>query len=212
MFKEMPIIGILRNISLASLSSILPHYFAAGLTTLEITMNSQDAEESIRFAIEKYEGKLNVGAGTVCDMHDLELVLNAGAQFIVTPIVNDEVIKECVKLKIPIFPGAYTATEIYNAWKLGATSVKVFPATSLGPNHFKDLQGPFPNIKLVATGGISLDNLVAFLKAGVTGFGIGSTLFNKDYINQKKWDELFKHFCSYQQIIEQYLKNTKNAE
>ncbi|MNK20815.1 2-dehydro-3-deoxy-6-phosphogalactonate aldolase [compost metagenome] len=210
-FQEMPIIGILRNISLEDISHILPHYLASGLTTLEITMNSPAAEDSIRFAVEKYAGKLNIGAGTVCDMHELELALSAGAQFIVTPIINEDVIKECVKRKIPIFPGAYTATEIYNAWKLGASRIKVFPATSLGPNHFKDLKGPFPNIKLVATGGISLDNLVAFLEAGISGFGIGSTLFNKAYIKEKKWAELFEVFCRYQQLVKNYFEKNKNG-
>lgn len=210
-FDQMPIIGILRNISTADISSILPYYLKSGLTTLEITMNSQQAEESIRFAIEKYAGQLNVGAGTVCDMRELNLAINAGAQFIVTPIVNEDVIKECVARQVPVFPGAYTATEIYTAWKLGANRVKVFPAASLSPNHFKDLRGPFSQIKLLATGGVDLNNIVAFLKAGVSGFGIGSTLFNKQLIVDKKWEALFEVFCNYKQVVENHLEQAKNG-
>src|SRR5690606_18081736 len=102
--------------------------------------------------------------------------LDAGAQFVVTPITDEEVISACVERDIPIFPGAYTPTEIYKAWSLGASMVKVFPASKLGPDYIKEVLAPLQQIHLMPTGGVGLENMEAFYKAGAKGFGIGSQL------------------------------------
>lgn len=194
LFYKMPIVGIIRHVSAADVSQILPVYRAAGLTTLEITMNTPDAETMIWTARRQYPDTLNVGAGTVCSEADLELALAAGAQFIVTPVINKKVIKACVKKGIPIFPGAFTPSEIYKAWSLGASIVKVFPTTQLGPGYIRDIKAPLHQIKLLPTGGITLQNMGDFLKAGASGFGIGSHLFDKTLIDEKNWDGLKIHF------------------
>jgi 2-dehydro-3-deoxyphosphogluconate aldolase/(4S)-4-hydroxy-2-oxoglutarate aldolase len=196
-FSKVPLIGIIRNLSMDEVSKILPVYQAAGLTTIEITMNTPFAADIIRSATEQYKGKLNVGAGTVCSIQDLKLALEAGAQFIVTPILNPEVVKLCVKSKIPVFPGAYTPTEIYQAWELGADMVKVYPATALGPDYIRDVKAPLNKIKLLPTGGISLGNIEAFMKAGADGLGIGGQLFDKQLIKNQDWDGLLEHFKQY---------------
>ncbi len=196
-FSKVPLVGIIRNLSMDEISKILPVYQAAGLTTIEITMNTPFAAEIIRSATEQYKGKLNVGAGTVCSVDDLKMALEAGAQFIVTPILNPEVVKLCVKSKIPVFPGAYTPTEIYQAWELGADMVKVYPATALGPDYIRDVKAPLNKIKLMPTGGISLNNLEAFMKAGADGLGIGGQLFDKQLIKNQDWDGLLDHFKQY---------------
>jgi 2-dehydro-3-deoxyphosphogluconate aldolase/(4S)-4-hydroxy-2-oxoglutarate aldolase len=196
-FSKVPLIGIIRNLSMDEISKILPVYQAAGLTTIEITMNTPFAADIIRSATEQYKGKFNVGAGTVCSVEDLKLALEAGAQFIVTPILNPEVVKLCVKSKIPVFPGAYTPTEIYQAWELGADMVKVYPATALGPDYIRDVKAPLNKIKLLPTGGISLGNIEAFMKAGADGLGIGGQLFDKQLIKNQDWDGLLEHFKQY---------------
>jgi 2-dehydro-3-deoxyphosphogluconate aldolase/(4S)-4-hydroxy-2-oxoglutarate aldolase len=196
-FSKVPLIGIIRNLSMDEISKILPVYQSAGLTTIEITMNTPFAADIIRSATEQYKGKLNVGAGTVCSVEDLKLALEAGAQFIVTPILNPEVVKLCVKSKIPVFPGAYTPTEIYQAWELGADMVKVYPATALGPDYIRDVKAPLNKIKLLPTGGISLGNIEAFMKAGADGLGIGGQLFDKQLIKNQDWDGLLEHFKQY---------------
>jgi len=104
------------------------------------------------------------------------------------------VIKSCVKKGVPIFPGAFTPTEIYNAWTLGATMVKIYPATSLGPDYIKDLKAPMNQLKLLPTGGVGLENMNAFLKAGANGLGIGGQLFDKKLIQNKDWAGLKAHF------------------
>jgi 2-dehydro-3-deoxyphosphogluconate aldolase/(4S)-4-hydroxy-2-oxoglutarate aldolase len=201
LLTQMPIVGILRNIPSETIPQILPGYIAAGLSTLEITMNSPGATEMINGLSKSYGETLNVGAGTVRNLADLELAINAGANFIVTPILDEEVIRECVRLNIPIFPGAYTPTEIYKAWRLGASIVKIFPATSLGPGYFKDILAPLNDIKIMPTGGVSLSTLPGFFEAGATAFGIGSPMFDKELIQNKDWDNLGAHFLKFSDLL-----------
>ncbi len=203
-FLTLPVIGIIRGLSLEETSEILPYYIKAGFTTVEITMNTPHAEQIIRLIAETHDGVLNIGAGTVCNDKELDLALQAGAQFIVMPIVNESVIKSCVKQKIPVFPGAYTATEIFQAWSLGAEMVKVFPATSLGPEYIKEIRGPLNQIKLVPVGGINIDNCLDFMKAGAAGLGIGSQLFDIKKIRDKKWEELLNNFELFAKKMKQY--------
>ncbi len=201
LFDKAPIVGIIRNISLEDVITILPLYRAAGLTTVEITMNTPGAAEMISYALENEGEGLNIGAGTVCTKEDLSVALEAGSQFIVTPIISKKVIKSCVKKGVPIFPGAYTPTEIYNAWTLGATMVKIYPATSLGPDYIKDLKAPMNQLKLLPTGGVGLENMSQFLKAGVNGLGIGGQLFDKKMIQNKDWEGLSRHFKQFVQQL-----------
>jgi 2-dehydro-3-deoxyphosphogluconate aldolase/(4S)-4-hydroxy-2-oxoglutarate aldolase len=194
LFKKAPIVGIVRNLSLEEVVQILPIYREAGLTTIEITMNTPGAAEIIRYALEHESEGLNIGAGTVCTKEDLDNALEAGARFIVTPIINKKVIKSCVKKGIPVFPGGFSPTELYNAWSYGAAMVKIYPATSLGADYIKDLKAPLNNIKVLPTGGINLENMQDFLKAGADGLGIGGQLFDKQLIRDKDWAGLKLHF------------------
>ena len=208
LFTKTPIVGIIRHITAEQVSQILPIYQDAGLTTVEITMNTPGAETIIQEALSLHPTGLNIGAGTVCSEADLERALAAGAQFIVTPVINKKVIKACVKADVPIFPGAFTPTEIYKAWDLGATMVKVFPTTALGPAYIKDIKAPLNHIKLLPTGGISLANIKSFMQAGADGLGIGSQLFDTQLIDKKDWLGLKAHFRAF---IDQLPANrTKN--
>ena len=194
LFNRVPVIGIVRNLSMEEVIQILPLYYEAGLTTIEITMNTGGAEDMIRHARDQFNSKLNVGAGTVCTKDDLKKAIEAGAQFIVTPVTRRKIIRACVKKEIPIFPGAFTPSEIYKAWSAGASIVKVFPATTLGANYIKDVKAPLSQVKLIPTGGIDLENIESFKKAGAEGFGVGSPLFKKNLIRDKDWNALKEHF------------------
>ena len=193
-FHSVPVVGIIRGLTFDEIKQILPVYISSGLTTIEITMNTISATEIIRYAVDNYSGQLNIGAGTVCDERGLQEALASGAQFIVTPIISEAVIKSCVKQQIPIFPGAFTPTEIYHAWELGASMVKVYPATSLGSGYIKDVKAPLNQIKLMPTGGINKDNIAEFMKAGADGLGVGSQLFDKEMIKNRDWMGLEEHF------------------
>jgi len=197
LFDKLPVIGIVRNLGLEDVIQILPSYVQAGLTTIEITMNTEGAEEIIRYALEHYPEHLNVGAGTVCTKKDLNKAIEAGAQFIVTPIVRRKIIRSCVKNELPVFPGAFTPTEIYKAWSLGASMVKVFPAKTVGADYIKDVKAPLNQIKLIPTGGVDIDNIESFKKAGADAYGVGGPLFKKALIKEKDWAGLKEHFIKF---------------
>ena len=210
LFKKVPIIGILRGIQEKHLLPILSTYQNNGFNCIEVTMNTIGAEQMIQRALQFANGQLNVGAGTVRTTEELDSALQAGAQFIVTPILNPDVIRQCKALKIPIFPGAYTPTEVYQAWEYGATAVKIFPATTGGLKHIKAIQGPLDHIPLIPTGGVGAENIGAFFDAGVFGVGMGSQLFPKKLIQAEDWDGLGQ---SLQNIYQAYLnwKNDRDA-
>ena len=118
------------------------------------------------------------------------MAMLAGADFIVSPILNKDVIALCKRYGKIVVPGAFTPTEILTAWEAGADVVKVFPATKLGPSFFKDVRGPLPQVKLTPTGGVNLDNLGEFLKAGAAFVGVGSALVSKSVVAAKDWAAL----------------------
>jgi len=187
LFQELPIVGILRGFTPAQTTEIVRAAIGGGLRNIEITMNTPDAARQLREAATIAEGQLNIGAGTVINLELLDQALAAGAAFIVTPTVEPKVVVECVKRKIPVFPGALSPTEIVRAWDLGAMMVKVFPAESVGPGYIRALKAPLPHIKLLPTGGVDLTTLREFLKAGADGFGIGSPLFDRQRVQSCDW-------------------------
>lgn len=194
LFAQAPLVGIVRHLTIDDIIQLLPLYRDAGLTTIEMTMNTPGAESLIRYAREHYADSLNVGAGTVCTTADLTKALAAGAQFVVTPIVSKPVIRGGVRRGVPIVAGAFTPSEIYEAWSLGAAMVKVFPATSLGPGYIKDVKAPLDQIKLLPTGGVTLLNLSEFMRAGAVGVGVGGQLFDRALIQAENWTGLKAHF------------------
>ena len=206
-FNALPVVGILRNFPAAQTDTLAARYADAGLTCLEVTMNTEGAAETIARLGETFAGRLNIGAGTVCTRQDLDKALGAGAAFIVTPILAGTVIKTCVRKGIPVFPGAYTPTEIYQAWSMGAHMIKVFPASGLGPAFIKEVLAPLDKLKLMPTGGVGLDNFEEYLRAGAAGLGIGSGLFPRDLVKEERWDELSGLFARFVAAFHRY-KNT----
>jgi 2-dehydro-3-deoxyphosphogluconate aldolase / (4S)-4-hydroxy-2-oxoglutarate aldolase len=186
-FRSMPLIAILRNQPL----SVIPHLVQAvtegGFCALEITMNSPGATDQIRAAIGVASEKTMIGAGTVTTLAELDDAQQAGAGFIVTPVVVPEVITECVRRKLPVFPGAFTPTEVHTAHQLGATMVKLFPAHRLGPDYLRDIKAPLSAVPILATGGITPENLPLYAQAGAEGFGIGSPLLSAEAIARGDW-------------------------
>jgi 2-dehydro-3-deoxyphosphogluconate aldolase/(4S)-4-hydroxy-2-oxoglutarate aldolase len=202
LFNKMPVVGIIRNLTVADINFVLPIYKQAGFTTIEITLNTPEALSVISSLVLEYKGELNVGAGTVCTLDDLAAAIDAGANFIVTPIFKSEVVKKCVSLQVPIFPGAFSPTEIYEAWELGASMVKLYPASVVGPAYVSAVLAPLNKIKLMPTGGIHLSNMLAFMKAGATSLGIGSELFDKKIIQKRDSEAMLNHFTLFAQQMQ----------
>lgn len=174
-----------------------------GIECIEVTMTTPGALQTLEEVRSEIDDVL-FGAGTVLDPETARLAILSGAQFIVTPSLNLDVIRLAHRYDIPIIPGAFTPTEILTAWENGAECVKVFPAFSVGPEYIKAIKGPFPQIKICPTGGISLDNMKAFIKAGASCLGVGGKLVDATLIKDNKWDELTSIAMEYVAQLEGY--------
>jgi len=200
-FKKVPFLGIMRGVQESQLESLVEASIAGGLKALEITMNTSEAASLIRSAAAITKGRLVIGAGTVCDVESLRQALDVGATFIVSPVLVEEVVSHCRKQSIPVFPGALTPQEIYRAWDAGATMVKVFPAKFFGPAYFKEIKGPFHDIKLLACGGVTPENKNEFFSNGADAVAFGESVFRKEWISGKEYHRITDR-------IKNYINNT----
>jgi len=182
--------GIMRGIELAQIEPLVEAVIAGGLETLEITMNTAHAPQLIRKAKEVAGGRLILGAGTVLEMVSLREALDAGATFIVMPVLIPEILTYCAKNKIAVFPGALTVQEIYRAWNAGATMVKVFPVKFFGPQYLKEIKGPFADIELLACSGVTPANLGEYFACGVSAVAFGSSVFKKEWLQSKDYSSI----------------------
>jgi len=196
-FRKKPLLGILRGITPPELEPLFETIIASGLQAVEITMNTEGAAGLIKNAVERYGKRLMIGAGTVLTLKDLQHALRAGATFIVSPVVIPPVIEYCAKRRIPVFPGALAPQDIYEAWQAGATMVKVFPAGCFGPDYFKEIKGPFPQIDLLACGGVTPENLPDYFENGASAAAVGSSVFRKEWLSEKKFHKIRNRLQTY---------------
>lgn len=175
---EKKIIAIIRGITEEHLPAVIDALIVGGIHCIEITLNTPNALKMIQFAKESYGSKITVGAGTVLDKTSAVNAVNAGADFILSPLLDLEVIEVCHAYSKTAVPGVTTPTEAFTAWKAGADIVKLFPAASLGADYLKNLMGPLNNLDIMAVGGITSDNIKLFYEAGASCFGIGNELVN----------------------------------
>ena len=184
------VVAVIRLKDAARLAEVAAALSRGGVTALEVTMTVPGAVEIIReMARTKAPGTL-VGAGTVLDAGTATDVIAAGADFVVSPITDPETIRACGEAGVLVVPGAFTPTEIVAAWNAGASLVKVFPATSLGPQFVRDMRGPLPHIRLMPTGGVTLENVREFLAAGAAAVGIGTALVDAKSVESGDWEAL----------------------
>jgi 2-dehydro-3-deoxyphosphogluconate aldolase/(4S)-4-hydroxy-2-oxoglutarate aldolase len=173
-----------------------------GVTFIEITMSVQGAIDVIKDLTKKYKDEIIVGAGTVLDPETGRAALLAGAQFIVSPTLNLDLIHLAHRHSAVVIPGAMTPTEILTAWNAGADMVKVFPAAQAGgPEYIKALRGPLPQVLLVPTGGVNLQNTGAFIKAGAAAVGVGGELVDKKALKEKKFNILTENARAFLKAI-----------
>jgi 2-dehydro-3-deoxyphosphogluconate aldolase / (4S)-4-hydroxy-2-oxoglutarate aldolase len=182
------IVAIIRGAKPEDVLRIVDALYEGGVRTVEVTLNSPNALEVIKNLVAKRGDEILVGAGTVLDAATAEDAIEAGAKFIISPIVDVETVKVTKRLNAVSIPGGYTATEIVLAYSNGADIIKVFPA-SIGAAYLKDLRGPLPHIPMMPTGGVQLENIVEFKKAGAVAYGIGSALVDS---KQDVTDEYLK--------------------
>lgn len=189
-FKKLPVMGILRSISNSYLEQLIEAVIEAGLQTIEITLNTDNAVGLISDAVKISKGRITIGAGTVLNKEALKKVVDAGATFAVTPVLIDEVADYCRDNKVPHFPGALTPTEIYRAWDAGAVMVKVFPASVFGPPYFKAVKGPLNDIQLMAVGGVTAENAGQYFQNGASAAAFGGSIFKNEWIEKKDFSSI----------------------
>lgn len=181
------VVAVIRMRDAARVAEAASALLRGGIGALEITMTVPGAVEIIRaMAAAKAPGTL-VGAGTVLDAGTATDVIAAGADFVVSPVTDRDVVAACLDAGVLVAPGAFTPTEIVAAWRAGADIVKVFPATSLGPQFFRDLRGPLPQVRLMPTGGVTLENAAEFIAAGAAAVGIGTALVDARLVEAGDW-------------------------
>ncbi len=163
---------------------------AGGVRALEVTMTVPGAVDLIRALAPTLPDGFVLGAGTVLDAETAAKVIDAGAQFVVSPVFRPAVIDACHARDVPALPGCFTPTEILAAWDAGADIVKVFPATALGPGFFKDVRGPLPQVKMMPTGGVTIENAGDWIRAGAVAVGVGTALLDAKAISSGAYEVL----------------------
>ena len=172
------IVAVIRIKEPHKLRAVVDAIAEGGIRALEVTMTVPGAVELIRQLAPTLPAGFIFGAGTVVDAETVDRVVDAGAQFIVSPVFRRGVIEACQRRGVAAMPGCFTPTEILDAWDAGADVVKVFPATTLGPGYLKDIHGPLPHVKLMPTGGVTLDNAGDWIRAGAVAVGVGTSLLD----------------------------------
>lgn len=176
------IVAIIRAPSGKQLVQVAQALYDGGIDVIEVTFTVPGVLDIIREVRSALGDKILLGAGTVLDPETARAALLAGAEFIVSPVVNLDMIRLCHRYDKLVMPGAFTPTEVLTAWDAGADIIKVFPADLAGPSYLKALRGPLPQVRLLPTGGVNLDTLAEFLDAGACAVGLGSALVEKDAV------------------------------
>lgn len=170
------VVAVVRLRDASGVRQVADALLAGGVRAIEVTMTVPRAVEIIADLAATAPRELVIGAGTVTDAETAQAVIAAGASFVVSPMLDLPMVAACRVAGVPVMPGCFTPTEIVTAVRAGADAVKVFPATTLGPTYFKDVRGPFPDLRLMPTGGVTAENAASWIRAGAWALGAGGAL------------------------------------
>ena len=184
------IVAVIRIKDPERLQGVVDAIAGGGINAMEVTMTVPGAIDLIAGLAPRMPPGFLLGAGTVTDADTARRVIDAGAQFIVSPVFRRQVLAVCRERGVASMPGCFSPTEILDAWEEGADIVKVFPASVLGPAFFRDLRGPLPHVKVMPTGGVTLDNAGEWLRAGAVAVGVGAALLEAKAVAEGDWRKL----------------------
>lgn len=188
--EQTGLIAIVRGIEPESVLPLAEALYAGGVEVIEVTCNSTRYLESITALKTEMGDKMKVGAGTVINPVMAQLVIDAGADFVLSPDFNPDVVSMVHEKQRLMIPAVMTPSEILQACRLGVDLLKLFPANSLGIDYLKEIQGPLDNLALIPVGGITLDNTASFAQAGAFAVGVGSALTNKQWVKDGEWEKI----------------------
>ena len=188
--QALGVVAVIRMKDAGKLRAVIDAIAEGGVRAIEVTMSVPGAVGLIAQLAPVLPSSILFGAGTVTDAATARAVIDAGAQYIVSPVFRREVIDVCHERGIAVAPGCFTPTEILDAHEYGADVVKVFPATALGPSYIKDVRAPLPQVRLMPTGGVTLDNAGDWIRAGAIAVGVGSALLDTRAIEEGRLEVL----------------------
>jgi 2-dehydro-3-deoxyphosphogluconate aldolase/(4S)-4-hydroxy-2-oxoglutarate aldolase len=190
LLTEPGIIAVVRAQKAEQVAPLSEALLAGGVVAIEITLTTPNAFQAIREARTKFGDRAAIGVGTVLDAAACRAALEAGAEFVVTPVCRPELVPIVHSAGRPIMLGAFSPTEAQTAYEAGADFIKIFPADSLGPAYIKALRAPLPHLRIVPTGGVEVHNVRDFLQAGCAALGVGSALVSAKILQVADWQEL----------------------
>jgi len=204
------IIVIVRGVEKDKLLPLCEAMYKGGIRLLELTydasgkVSDEETAENIRMLSEAFQGRMYIGAGTVLTEEQVELTYKAGGKFIISPDAYETVIRKTCALGMVSMPGALTPSEVQAAHRCGADFVKLFPVTSLGTAYVKAIKAPLSHIRFLAVGGVDTDNMAEYLKAGVSGFGLGSNIVDKKLVASGEYEKITALAKTYTSLLATY--------
>ncbi len=204
LLNEYKLIAILRKVPDQKINDTIVALKTGGIKFFEVTMNSPNALKTIDRWRSQIESGLIMGAGTVLNVQMAKDAISAGANFLISPNLNEEVIYYSREQNVDIWPGVMSPTEIVRAYNSGAEAVKLFPAGTLGTDYIRNVKGPLDRIPIIATGGVNLENITEFYKAGSFGFGLGSSLIDLKLIEVNRFNDLSNLATKYVETVSSF--------
>ena len=197
------VVAIIRASDASLLIEVVDAIQAGGIDIIEITMTTPNALGVLEEAVAKFGDEVLLGVGSVLDAETARISILSGAEFVVSPVTRPDVIETCNRYGKVVMPGAFTPTEILTAWEIGADYVKVFPSSVAGARYIKEIKAPLPQIELIPTGGITIDNAGEFIAAGSSALGVGSGLVNQKIIAEREFETLTENASRLIQTVQE---------
>lgn len=197
------IVAVIRSERSELLADVAEALVAGGVDVMEVTFTVPRAHLVLEQVAARLGGKILLGAGTVLDSETARIALLSGAEFVVSPTVNAEVIRLCRRYDKLVMPGAFTPTEVLAAWEHGADIVKIFPSDVTGPAYLRALAGPLPQIRMMPTGGVNLETAAAFLHAGAFALGVGGSLVDPKAVAAGDLSQIESRALQFVEIVRQ---------
>jgi 2-dehydro-3-deoxyphosphogluconate aldolase/(4S)-4-hydroxy-2-oxoglutarate aldolase len=203
------IVAVIRADSSEQLMSVAEALADGGVTGMEVTMTTPGALEVVKAATNRFGSRILMGVGSVLDAETCRAAILAGAEFVVTPVTKPEVIRVCNRYGKPVASGAYTPTEALLGHESGADFIKIFPADQLGPGYIRNLLAPLPMLRIIPTGGVTVETAAAFIDAGCVALAAGSSLVSREILKNKDWKKLAATAAAFVEAVKN--ARTKNT-